>query len=455
MALGFELVVPASWGDELIASRVLDDLADRPPGTAIMCSCPQTRRRLLSSGSELSPFMLSTVPPPVAAARYLRATNGDRTVHATFIGSCPGADDPAITETIGPSQFLELCAARGVSLLDQPRVFESRLPTDRHRHYSLPGGLPTPEALRAVHPGAEVLSVDAGAFAVEVAQCIISGRNALLDVTAVTGCACGGLLGESNWSDGRDTLVALEPPRSAKPVLDPRVDVDLDPPGQNAPVPAYEESVPLSVVVGADLSSFGMDQLDDLMTRSERAVVTDEAHDGLITDEPPVDSSARLPALAAELDFMWSESDSEDLLAPAAPVPDQSNAHVTRTRQEPVEPHDPGAHLRTGTPTGTPSVRTPAGPLPRAYLMARRIVAASGEHRALSAAQAGDRPSSDRTPDAGTRPDPVHVAAENAAEQPERTAPASLAGKQSAAGRGPVDSVLDMLSKAIRDVVEP
>ena len=45
-ALGFDLAIPLSWGDELVAEAALRALEARP-GPAVLCTCPLVRRRLL------------------------------------------------------------------------------------------------------------------------------------------------------------------------------------------------------------------------------------------------------------------------------------------------------------------------------------------------------------------------------------------------------------------------
>src|SRR5689334_17164604 len=47
LALGFRAAVPASWGDELVASASLRIIAARGMRPAIHCACPHVARRLL------------------------------------------------------------------------------------------------------------------------------------------------------------------------------------------------------------------------------------------------------------------------------------------------------------------------------------------------------------------------------------------------------------------------
>src|SRR3954462_6664411 len=63
---GFVSVIPASWGDELIAAAPLRRLPEFGNGPVIQCSCPIVAHRLLSVSGDLRPILLPLVPPPVA-----------------------------------------------------------------------------------------------------------------------------------------------------------------------------------------------------------------------------------------------------------------------------------------------------------------------------------------------------------------------------------------------------
>lgn len=188
-AWGFSVVVPASWGDELIAGDVIRRCAGRLSKPVIQCSCPRVADRLSAHASVLDDAILWLVPPPVAVAKYLRAIESDRDIHVTYAGGCPGAADASIDEAISPFELLAAIAARGIDLASQPTVFDDVIPADRRRHLSSAGGLPDPHRLweaanfRVSQPTAPDLSV-------HVAQLLLSDDRVLIDLSPTLGCLC-------------------------------------------------------------------------------------------------------------------------------------------------------------------------------------------------------------------------------------------------------------------------
>lgn len=227
-ASGFDLVVPASWGEELVAEHVVNVFKQPGPRPLVQCSCPLVRHRLLASGNEMVPHLLLTVSPPVAVARYLRALQPDVAMRITYLGACEGALDPDIDVRVLPADFLRHVEQRGISVVRQPSVFESTIPPDRRRHWSMPGGVPVPEALQceALPPCLRV--VDGGDLAAEVADHILAHERNLIDVALAVGCACAGAAGVPQPHAPRESLIALEPPRSPFPVVDTEVRIALD-----------------------------------------------------------------------------------------------------------------------------------------------------------------------------------------------------------------------------------
>jgi hypothetical protein len=226
-ALGYELAAPATWGDELIAERCIEQLVNFEHPAAVICSCPLVTERLTrTGGATLEPFMLTFVSPPVATARYLRAAFSGRALHITYAGACPGADDDSIDARILPATLLDAFAEDGISLGAQPSCFDGLLPLDRRRFYSLPGGVPA--RAQVEHLAQRALVELSGDDAVlELAQQLMEQSPALIDLAAPLGCACAGAGAHGVRGHSGAGLVTLEPPRARQRVLDPSLYVEV------------------------------------------------------------------------------------------------------------------------------------------------------------------------------------------------------------------------------------
>jgi hypothetical protein len=218
LAAGYRAVVPASWGDELVAGATLAALRDRETRPSIHCACPHVARRVLAAGSELAPHLISLVAPPVAAARYLRL-HSDEGLRIAYVGRCPAAADDSIDARLTPEELLAQLADRGIDVASQPEVFESVIPPDRRRHLSLPGGLPAPETLWS-RSRVTVETMKTSDFASELADLVLARSDSLIDAAPLVGCACSGVVRGVAPSEARVSVAALEPPRSALPVID-------------------------------------------------------------------------------------------------------------------------------------------------------------------------------------------------------------------------------------------
>jgi hypothetical protein len=243
LAAGYQSAVPGSWGDELVAEAYLDTLAARPAGPAICGHCPLVRERLRASGSDLSRFVVPLAAPPVAAARYLRRLAGATPLHVTYVGDCPGADDPVVDARIAPQDFLAALEARGIVPREQPTVFESVLPPDRRRHFSLAGGVPAPDALWSAGGGRRLVEITADDYSTELAEHLLDGEPVLLDLSPRLGCACSGVTAGVAPRNARLVVGTLEPPRASSPVLPPvggGLADPVEPPASPADLPAVE-----------------------------------------------------------------------------------------------------------------------------------------------------------------------------------------------------------------------
>lgn len=227
---GYQQVVPASWGDELVAQVILRNLGGSRPPAAVQCSCPLVSRRLLASGSDLSPFLVSVVAPPVALARYLRSVYHDSGVDITYVGRCPGATHDDIDARLTPEELLAQLGEQGIEAASQPRVFDSIVPPDRRRFYSQPGGLPSADQLWTAGGQRTLAELGSGDVASELVEVLLSGRDVLVDAAPRMGCYCSGAAEGVETADVRSRVVALEPPRAASPVVRPPSGITLDAP---------------------------------------------------------------------------------------------------------------------------------------------------------------------------------------------------------------------------------
>ena len=283
MLAGYQSVVPASWGDELIAAASLRTLGRFGGLPAVQCSCPFVAHRLLAAGTDLRPFLVSLVAPPVAVARYLRAAHAPAKLRITFVGRCPGAAEESIDARLTPEELLAMLADRGISLENQPRVFDSVLPPDRRRYRSQPGGLPTPEMLWAAeHSGnggrRTLVELHGEELSLELAQHLLAGKATLVDVAGRLGCLCSGATLGTDPTSARARVTAIEPPRAFGPVIDERVVVDLELPLPASPRSAIDVVAPPSgaragsaegPLAGSTLSSSNGDALGSNQERYE------------------------------------------------------------------------------------------------------------------------------------------------------------------------------------------
>ncbi|HET9454772.1 MAG TPA: [Fe-Fe] hydrogenase large subunit C-terminal domain-containing protein [Gemmatimonadaceae bacterium] len=225
MAAGYDAVVPASWGDELVASRVVARIRERG-GPALQCSCPNVAERLSPNADAIQSMLICTVSPVVAAAEYLRALYAPARPTIAFAGACgAGASDP-IDTWMSPPELFEMLADRGISLASQPTEFE-HLPLDRRRFHSEPGGLPSRASLRQLEPAVGCVEVQDSDFVTTVGQHLLGDEPVLLDVAAALGCACAGAAGATP-AVARARVREHEPPRAPSPVVDHAVPIVLD-----------------------------------------------------------------------------------------------------------------------------------------------------------------------------------------------------------------------------------
>jgi len=390
---GFTVAVPASWGDELVATEAVRRLASRARGPAVMCVCPFVRSRLLAPGPDLAPFLVSLVAPPVATARYLRAAYGEHGVHITYIGGCPSAEDPSIDEHLTPDGFLADLAEHGIALAEQPLVFDSIVPPDRRRWCSLPGGTPTAESLWGDSDARTLVEIDRDDVSTDLAQHIITHEHVLLDLAPGLGCVCSGAIRSSPSRAARAAVAGVEPPRAPKPVIDPAPTVSLD-----APVAEHVTLPPLVAVAPPATAAQESSRLDELLgnpidspwTESEpevevavhftveAAILGDATADMVDRAPTAVASAPQAPAGSAATRAELAEAVSEHATRPptvAEPEAPSPTASTPESVTEPVAPETAAerpapasagpSHVRRHTPPSMP-MRYPTSAIPRA-----------------------------------------------------------------------------------------
>ena len=248
--LGFDFVVPVTWGEELTATFLGERMADAGTTTVVGHACPAVGHQLKAT-SVLAPIV-ETVAPPVACARYVRSFV-QKPVHITYAGGCAGAGHEEVDVHWTPDALFTRLIEAEIDPLAQPRHVENELPVERARYASLPGGTPDPRWLSA-RVGVRVveaapLTVDAIANA---------GESVLLDLASSCRCAC---------ARDRFLTALVEPARATEPVVHAGVSVTADHVPVDPPPPPEakpHESEPRATFTAHGLSAGDADPIPTL-----------------------------------------------------------------------------------------------------------------------------------------------------------------------------------------------
>lgn len=216
--VGFDLVAPVSWGEELLAEHVADEVRRRGDRAAIVAHCPLVADAMRVEEQRRVPCV-TAVSPPRATARYVRAALAGLTVRVTYVGACPGARlGGEIDESVAPEDFLGRLLDWGIVLDEQAAHLEGQLPPERARHASLPGGVPDAAWLAAT-VGAELC--EAAPATIGAIASADAPDPLVLDLEAACGCVC---------ARDRFTHSRLDPPRAQAPVVRAARALDLSDP---------------------------------------------------------------------------------------------------------------------------------------------------------------------------------------------------------------------------------
>jgi len=215
-AAGFDIVVPPSWGDELVAQRYMAELESCPDDVVLACTCARVASLLAAAATANPVRKIVVAAPPVAAARYLRLVYGESLL-ITYVGDCPSANDASINARFTPAGFFASLHREGITLDTSAAAEMDDADAERwRRHRSLPGGLPARRFLARAPVDRLLRDVDVAS--VDPALWEPSRSRVLLDLAAAARCACGG-----NRSIAEDA----EPSRSVRPILVPPPGLDL------------------------------------------------------------------------------------------------------------------------------------------------------------------------------------------------------------------------------------
>jgi diguanylate cyclase (GGDEF)-like protein len=220
-AAGFRAVTRGVIGDELVAAEYLKLWESEPWGTLIRSTDPVVVETVRSQYPELVPYLAPVTLPAVAEARYLRAQHGGG-LKIAFAGTCPPVNSADLDAAITFGDLEQLFQIRGVSVLEQPTLFQ-RVPEERRRHLSAAGGMPLAlleEARQSSRRFRKIRGLDA---LKAVARAVSVDRLDLgfVDILSNEGPLDHPLSGPQEqlyWR--RELLRSVEAPRSRMPVLD-------------------------------------------------------------------------------------------------------------------------------------------------------------------------------------------------------------------------------------------
>jgi hypothetical protein len=208
----FDLVVPASWGEELIAQQYAESLGSYQGSAPVLGHCPSV---ILALGDNADHMLLALAPPPVATARYLRRVFDPRPLVITYAGGCPGAVGPDLDAVVAPDRLLTILRDAGLDPATQSELYQSMVPPDRARYASDPGGSPN-ERFLLRESGVTLREVSPAAIDV-ARESVAAHERVALDCGRLAGCVC---------AAHAQAVVALEPARRSEPVV-ARFEIDL------------------------------------------------------------------------------------------------------------------------------------------------------------------------------------------------------------------------------------
>lgn len=223
-AAGFRVVNRGIVGDELVAAEYLKLWRDESWGTMIRSTDPVVVDTIRRDLPELVPYLAPVTLPAVAEARYLRAQVDER-LEIVYAGVCPPAARPELDAAITFRDLDQVFKLRGVVPLAQPDFFV-RVPSERRRHLSMPGGLPVAMLEEAPYASKRFRKIRGLRELKAIARAVVVDRFDLgfIDILSNEGSLDHPLSGpreELFWR--RSVVASTEAARSRFPVVDASV----------------------------------------------------------------------------------------------------------------------------------------------------------------------------------------------------------------------------------------
>ena len=226
-AVGFAGVHHGVIGEELVAEEYLR-LWDHPRWrTLIRSTCPIIVEKVRKDYPELVPYLAPVATPAEAELGYLRRAYPNAPI--VYCGVCLADADDVADAVLTYAELEQLFNDRAIDLATLP-MFHRRIPGERRRHFSTPGGMPLP-VLMEERQASRRFRKFRGLGALNVIhQAVVKDEIALgfVDILPCEGCLDHPLLGPREqlfWR--RQVAASAEPPRSAIPVVDPEISVDV------------------------------------------------------------------------------------------------------------------------------------------------------------------------------------------------------------------------------------
>ncbi|MCL7963803.1 MAG: diguanylate cyclase [marine benthic group bacterium] len=230
-AAGFAAVYYEQLGDELVARAYEQLLSSSSRRAWVRSTSPIVVNYCRTKLPELLPFLAPVATPSVALSRYVRNIEGEdaRIVYAGVGAPGVNGDQEELDACLSFDELERLFVELDINPLDEPQTL-SRIPPERRRHASMPGGLPR-AVLEDSRQSSSRFRKERGLSSLApIARAVLNDENALgfVDVLPFEG-----NLGHPAYGPPEDLYWrkeiadVLEPPRASAPVLIPEAEPDV------------------------------------------------------------------------------------------------------------------------------------------------------------------------------------------------------------------------------------